>query len=47
VKKAQPESVEAQYSRYQDQGEKPRWTRPEHKIERNEQAKEAGKVAKV
>jgi biotin synthase len=47
VKKAQPESVEAQYSKYQDQGEKPRWTRPEHKIERNEQAKEAGKVAKA
>ena len=47
VKKAQPESVEAQYSKYKDQGEKPRWTRPEHKIERNEEAKQAAKVAKA
>ena len=47
VKKAQPESVEAQYSKYKDQGEKPRWTRPDHKIERNEQAKELAKAAKA
>jgi len=39
VKKAQPETVEAVDSEYQDLGEKPRWTRPDHKIERNELAK--------
>jgi biotin synthase len=47
VKKAQPETVEAQYSEYKDQGEKPRWTRPDHKIERNLQAKQAGKTIKA
>ncbi|WP_299674446.1 biotin synthase BioB [uncultured Dokdonia sp.] len=39
VKKAQPETVEAQDSQYESLGEKPKWTRPEHKIERNEAAK--------
>jgi biotin synthase len=39
VKKAQPETVEAQYSAYQAQGEKPKWTRPGHTIARNEEAK--------
>ena len=43
VKKAQPESVEAQYSKYKDQGEKPKWSRPDHKIERNEEAKAKAK----
>jgi biotin synthase len=47
VKKSQPETVEAQYSKYQEMGEKPKWTRPDHKIERNEQAKQAGKALKV
>jgi biotin synthase len=46
VKKEQPETVEAQYSQYKELGEKPRWTRPAHTIERNEQAKEAGKEKK-
>lgn len=39
VKKEQPETVEASESVYQDLGEKPKWTRPGHKIERNELAK--------
>jgi biotin synthase len=47
VKKAQPETVEAQHSQYKELGEKPKWTRPSHKIERNEQAKDASKKLKV
>ena len=43
TKKVQPQSVEAKDSEYQSLGEKPKWTRPEHKIERNEAAKEKGK----
>jgi biotin synthase len=43
VKKAQPETVEAVDSEYESLGEKPKWTRPDHKIERNEEAKLAGK----
>ena len=39
VKKEQPETIEAEDSAYTDLGEKPRWTRPDHKIERNELAK--------
>lgn len=35
VKMAQPETVEAMDSQYESLGEKPKWTRPEHKIERN------------
>ncbi|TXD82173.1 biotin synthase BioB [Subsaximicrobium wynnwilliamsii] len=46
IKKMQPESVEASASQYQALGEKPKWTRPEHKIERNEEAKQKGKVLK-
>jgi biotin synthase len=44
VKKDQPQSVEAQYSKYKDQAEKPKWTRPDHKIERNELAKAKAKL---
>ncbi len=44
IKKMQPESVEASNSKFQALGEKPKWTRPEHKIERNEVAKQKGKV---
>ncbi len=40
VKKAQPETVEATDSQYESLGEKPRWTRPNHQIPRNELAKE-------
>jgi biotin synthase len=39
TKKVQPQTVEATDSQYQALGEKPKWTRPEHKIERNEAAK--------
>ena len=38
VKKAQPETVEAEDSAYESLGEKPKWTRPGHTIERNEEA---------
>jgi len=39
VKKAQPQTVEAEESQFQALGEKPRWSRPAHSIERNEEAK--------
>jgi biotin synthase len=38
IKKMQPETVEAANSEFQSLGEKPKWTRPEHKIERNLEA---------
>tara|TARA_R110000772_G_scaffold141974_1_gene251676 strand:- start:5602 stop:6696 length:1095 start_codon:yes stop_codon:yes gene_type:complete len=44
VKKAQPETVEAAESLLEGIGEKPRWTRPEHSIERNEEAKKKAKI---
>jgi biotin synthase len=44
VKKAQPATVEADASQFQTMGEKPRWTRPEHSIERNEEAKKKAKT---
>ncbi len=40
TKKVQPKTIEASESSYQSLGEKPKWTRPDHKIERNEMAKE-------
>ena len=43
TKKTQPQSVEAADSQYQALGEKPKWSRPEHKIERNEEAKAVAK----
>lgn len=39
-KHEQRESVEAKDSQYEALGEKPKWTRPEHKIERNELKKQ-------
>ncbi len=45
VKKAQPETVEAEASQYQPLGEKPKWSRPEHTIERNEEAKQKAKAS--
>lgn len=39
VKKAQPETVEAADSEIDAIGEKPKWSRPGHTIERNEEAK--------
>lgn len=44
VKKAQPETVEAADSKHQTMGEKPRWSRPGHTIERNEEAKAKASV---
>lgn len=35
TKVSQPQTVEAEESQYQPLGEKPKWTRPTHKIERN------------
>ena len=43
TKKVQPQTVEAKDSQYADLGEKPKWTRPEHTIERNEQKKQEAK----
>ncbi|WP_025742636.1 biotin synthase BioB [Aquimarina pacifica] len=43
VKKAQPNTVEAKDSQFEAKGEKPKWSRPEHKIERNEVAKQSKK----
>ncbi|MEL6917794.1 MAG: biotin synthase BioB [Bacteroidota bacterium] len=39
VKASQPDTVEASESKYGSLGEKPKWTRPGHIIERNEAAK--------
>lgn len=46
IKKMQPQTVEAEDSKYENLGEKPKWTRPEHKIERNEQKKHEAKEIK-
>ena len=46
IKKMQPQSVEAADSQYNAKGEKPKWSRPQHKIERNEAAKAKAKVLK-
>jgi biotin synthase len=46
VKVSQPKTVEAVDSELQPLGEKPKWTRPDHKIERNEEAKLAAKLTK-
>ncbi len=43
VKKAQPETIEAEDSKYEPLGEKPKWSRPEHTIDRNEAAKQKAK----
>ena len=39
AKASQPKTLEAQESEYASLGEKPKWSRPEHKIERNELAR--------
>jgi biotin synthase len=46
TKKSQPKSVSAADSQYQSLGEKPKWTRPEHKIDRNEDARKKARVLK-
>ena len=43
-KKSQPESIDAESSQYQAQGEKPKWTRPAHKIDRNLEAQQKAKT---
>ncbi|MFD2726514.1 biotin synthase BioB [Hyunsoonleella rubra] len=43
TKKVQPQTVEAEDSQFEALGEKPKWSRPEHTIERNEAAKEKAK----
>jgi biotin synthase len=43
-KKEQPQSVSKEESQYQPLGEKPKWSRPGHKIERNEEAKQKAKA---
>jgi biotin synthase len=44
TKVSQPKTVEASDSELQPLGEKPKWTRPGHKIERNEVAKATAKL---
>ncbi len=46
IKKMQPKTIEAEDSQYQALGEKPKWSRPDYTIERNEQAKQKAKVLK-
>ncbi|MFD1161443.1 biotin synthase BioB [Hwangdonia seohaensis] len=46
TKKVQPQTVEAAESKLEALGEKPRWTRPEHTIARNEVAKAKAKAMK-
>lgn len=46
IKKMQPETVEAENSQFQATGEKPKWSRPGHKIDRNEEAKLKAKELK-
>ncbi len=46
TKKTQPQTVEATDSKFEALGEKPKWSRPEHKIERNEVAKQKAKAVK-
>ena len=44
TKKVQPQTVEASESEFQSLGEKPKWSRPEHTIKRNEDAKQKGRL---
>ena len=44
AKKAQPETIEAKDSQYESLGEKPKWSRPDVTIERNEEAKQKAKA---
>lgn len=46
IKKMQPKTVEADQSAFKDMGEKPKWSRPGHSIERNEQAREKARALK-
>ena len=44
TKVSQPKTVEAHDSEFQHLGEKPKWSRPGHTIERNEAAKTKAKI---
>ncbi|MGI9552279.1 MAG: biotin synthase BioB [Aurantibacter sp.] len=44
TKISQPKTVEAKDSQFESLGEKPKWSRPEHSIERNEAAKVSSEV---
>jgi len=44
VKKSQPESIAAEDSQFQSKNEKPKWSRPGHKIDRNLEAQEKAKA---
>ena len=44
IKKMQPQTIEAKDSQFHSKGEKPKWSRPDHKIDRNEEAKEKAKA---
>jgi biotin synthase len=46
VKSAQPQTVEAGDSQFGSLGENPKWTRPDHTIVRNEEAKKTSKLPK-
>ena len=43
TKKVQPRTVESEDSEFQAKGENPKWTRPEHTIDRNEESKAKAK----
>ena len=45
TKVAQPKTVEAVDSAFETLGEKPKWSRPGHTIERNEAAKVVAKLS--
>jgi biotin synthase len=47
TKKVQPKTVEAEASQYTPKGEKAKWSRPGHTIERNEKAKQEAKLKKA
>ncbi|NNE02421.1 MAG: biotin synthase BioB [Eudoraea sp.] len=44
TKLSQPETIEEKDSQYGDTGERPKWTRPGHTIDRNEAAKAKSKI---
>jgi biotin synthase len=46
IKKMQPKTVEATESQFTALDENPKWSRPDHKIERNELAKQHAKTLK-
>jgi biotin synthase len=46
IKKMQPKTVEASESQFKSLDENPKWSRPDHKIERNELAKQHAKSLK-